>query len=287
MKTIKSALSSFCLVLFAGFGLTAQQLENTLLWKVEGNGIQPSYIFGTIHILPQSQFEIKPKVKEALSECEQLVLELDMTNPNLQMEMMQSATMKDGQTLDNFFAPSDYAVIDSLMKITVGMGLSMINTFKPFMVNTMLIGRFIEGQPASFEMSLIQMAAEQKMTVIGLETIAEQMAVFDAISYESQAEDVLELIHKEQEMRDMYAEMVSLYNREQVSTLYNMTVEYVDNKEEIDLLLHDRNKNWLSRIPELTKYKSAFIGVGAGHLGGKEGMIELLRGAGYKVTPIK
>lgn len=287
MKILNLSLACLFINLVLVPNTSAQDLENTLLWKVEGNGMKPSYIFGTIHVLPQADFEIKPKVKEAMMESEQLVLELDMTNPNLQMEMMQTATMKEGKTLDKLFDPADYAVIDSLMKITVGMGLAMMNTFKPFMINTMLIGRMIEGQPASFEMSLIQMASEQKMTIIGLESIAEQMAVFDAISYESQAEDVLEMINKEQEMRAMYVKMVDLYKNEKLSTLYEMTSDYVDNEDEMNLLLHNRNKNWLAMVPQLTKEKSAFIGVGAAHLGGKSGMIALLRGAGYEVTPIK
>ena len=72
----------------------AQETENTLLWKVEGKDIKPSYVFGTLHLLPQSDFLLKKKVENAFMETDLLVLELDMDDPGLQAETMKHANMK-------------------------------------------------------------------------------------------------------------------------------------------------------------------------------------------------
>lgn len=286
LTRVNAFVIAVCALVFFVAQVDAQNPENSLLWKVEGNGIKPSYLFGTVHVLPQADFELKPKVVKAFESSEFLVLELDMSNPNMQMEMMRYAPMADGQTLDQLFTQADYKVLDSILVGTVGMGLGMVNTFKPFIISSFLIGRLIDGQPASFEASLVQMAAAGENKVVGLETMSEQMAVFDAISYESQAEDVLEMVYKEAEMKRFYQEMINLYRNELVSALYDQTTSYVDDEKEIDLLLHNRNKNWISQIGELTREKSAFIGVGAAHLGGDEGLVKLLRDAGYTLTPV-
>jgi uncharacterized protein YbaP (TraB family) len=286
LTRVNAFLIAVCSLVFFTIQVDAQNPENSLLWKVEGNGIKPSYLFGTVHVLPQADFDLKPKVVKAFEASELLVLELDMSNPNMQMEMMQYAPMAGGHTLDQLFTQADYKVLDSIMVATVGMGLGMVNTFKPFIISSFLIGRLIDGQPASFEATLVQMAAAGEKKVVGLETVAGQMAVFDAISYESQAEDVMEMVYKEAEMKKFYQEMINLYRTEQMSALYDQTTSYVDDEKEIDLLLHNRNKNWISQIGELTREKSAFIGVGAAHLGGDEGLVKLLRDAGYTLTPV-
>ncbi len=268
------------------FLVQAQNFENSLLWKVEGAKIHTSYIFGTIHLIPQVDFELKPKVQEAFKASELLVMELDLTDPTIQMEMMQHAVMKDGQSLDKLFEAHDYAAVDSILKMSAGLSLMMINNFKPFVISTLLTGRMIEGEPASFELVLSEMAAERQMKTRGLETVADQMAVFDNISYQSQVKDVLDMIRNESEMQMHYAKLVTLYKNEQINKLYNNTIDQIDDARETELLIHERNKLWIDKIEKYVADESAFIAVGAAHLGGESGLISLLREAGYRVTPV-
>ena len=86
----------------------AQNLENSLLWKVEKDGEKPSYLFGTIHVLPQADFELDENVKKAFSESEELIMEMDLTDPTLQAIMFLGMNMADGMTLDKLLSKEDY-----------------------------------------------------------------------------------------------------------------------------------------------------------------------------------
>ncbi|MEP5611491.1 MAG: TraB/GumN family protein [Cyclobacteriaceae bacterium] len=265
----------------------AQELEQSLLWKIEGKGIQPSYVFGTFHLLSQKDFQLKDKVKEAFQLSDQLVLELDMDDPSMQMKVMQNASMKDGKTLDELLTDEEYEMLDRVLISTIGAGLENYNTVKPVILSSLLLPTLIDGLPASFELTLVQMATEGKKEVFGLETIEEQMQVFDKIPYGDQIEDILEIVTERERMLSVFNLMVEVYKMEDASKMYEMISEYMNGENELESFLLERNKKWISRIDNFARQKSSFFGVGAGHIGGKEGVINLLRKEGYTVTAIK
>lgn len=286
MKYTVSALLLGLLTPFLLISPGQAQSTNTLLWKIEGKGIQPSYVFGTIHLLPQDDFQLHKKVENAFMESDMLVLELDMDDPGLQGEVMQHAAMKDGQTLDALFSEEDYATLDAELKATMGVGVAPFNTIKPFMVAAFLMAKYAGGQPASFESALIQMAQSQEKPIEGLETVAEQMSFFDRIPYEEQAEDIVEMLNEEEKTRAMFQKLVSMYKTEDTEALAAMMHEYFDDPAEVELLLNARNKKWIPVIEAKAQRAATFFGVGAGHLGGPEGILALLKQAGFTVTPV-
>ncbi len=292
MKNLTHSKRAFCLVLSLIFSCSlvietvAQPKEKTLLWKIERNGIKSSYLLGTIHLMPQSDFDLKEKVKIAVEASEQLVLELDIDDPSLQTNIMQYASMKDGLTLDKLLTADQYAVIDEQVKGAMGVGLQLFNTFKPLLIASFLTSKFIGEQPASFEMALMQMAAAKGIPVKGLETVAEQMSFFDSIPYEDQVSSLMEMVEDEENIKGTFEKLVDLYNEEDHLALYNMMGEYIDDPEQMEVLIHKRNKNWVPLIGEKAKEAASFFGVGAGRLGGKHGLLLLLQKAGFTVTPV-
>jgi hypothetical protein len=264
----------------------AQNLDSSLLWKVEGNDIKTAYIFGTIHLMPQAQFELKEKVVDALGKVEILALEMDMSDPGLQGKMMQNASMKDGTTLDQLLDKGTYDRLDTMLQESIGASVAFMNGFKPFIVSSFLIGRLIDGQPASFEAVLVQEAKKREMPIKGLETVEAQMAIFDRISYKDQAEDLADMVNDESKVKKMYAEMIDLYLAENLNGLYEFIsreMSEVEQKELLDM----RNRKWVPLFEAWSADKTVFYGVGAGHLPGKVGLVALLKEAGYTVTPVK
>ena len=265
----------------------AQDLPNSLLWKVEKEGIKPSYIFGTIHVLPQADFQLDEKVKTAIGESDELVMEMDMSDPSLQTKMFQMMNMSDGTTLDQLLTKEQYEMLSKKLQGMEGAPpLAMMNGMKPFMVATMMLSEYVGSQPASFEMTLMSMATARQMPISGLETIEEQMAVFDSISYSDQAEDLMDMVEKGDEMKQLFADMIAQYKAEEVNALFASTEEYMASEEEMKFLLYARNENWAERLETRLGEKALFIGVGAAHLGGEQGIITLLRERGYELTPI-
>ena len=285
MKTMRIIIG--LLLVIAGWQGQAQTGSKSLLWKVEGDDIQTSYLYGTIHLLPQESFEIKDKVSAAFSSAEQVVLEIDMDDPSMQQKMIQNAGMKDGKKLDELFSEEDYTAVSDALRKTMGIGLEAVNTMKPFMVYTMLIGTMIEGTPASYELTFMQMAKERELEILGLETIEDQMAIFDKIPYEEQAKDVLEMVINKEETRQEFAELVKAYRAEDIDGMFEIIEEYADTEVEMQELIIKRNQNWIPVIGELAKNKVSFFGVGAAHLGGEFGVVKLLKEAGYTVTPLE
>lgn len=264
----------------------AQELEQTLLWKVEGKGIKPSYIYGTFHLLAQKDFEMKKKVVDAFNDSDQVVLELDMDDPNMQMKVMQNASMKDGMTLDELLSEEEYEMIDRVLTSTLGTGIENYANLKPVVLSSLLLPTLLDGLPASYEATFVQMATDTDKEVLGLESVKEQMQIFDKVPYEDQVADIMEIINEREQMKALFTQMVEIYKQEDVKQMHTMISSYMDGEREFDYLLVERNKNWIGRIGDLSKDKKTFFGVGAGHIGGEDGVVNLLMKAGYTVTPV-
>ncbi len=285
MKDLKNIFTLAILVFSFTMGF-AQQNDNSLLWKVEGNGIKTSYVFGTFHMLPKEDFLFKDKVKDAFAASELIVLELDMDDPSMQTEMLKHSAMPFGTTLVDYLDKDEYELIDTYLKGKLGAGLEQFKNFKPLMVSSMVMMGYLGKDHASYEATLIALANEQQKEIKGLETIEYQMNAFNVQPYEEQLDDVVKLLNDKEGMTKMFTKMITDYKTEDIDGLYDFMNDYFTGEGQMDAMLHTRNANWIPKISEYSKEQAVFYGVGAGHLGGKLGVINLLREAGYTVTPV-
>lgn len=283
---MKRILSLLVVTALSVFSITAQELENSTLWKIEGNGLEsPSYLFGTIHITCDATLE--DDVKKALDETTQIVMELDMDDPSMQMKMMKGMYLKDGKTLKDFVSEEEYKSIDSLFINNMGMSVKMFENVKPFFLSSMFYPKMLDCSMQSFELELTKIAKEQEEEIYGLETIEEQIKVFDDIPLEEQYDDLVRMAKDNLEYdKETFSKMLKAYKEENITALLDMmdddTNKTVSNHQ--DTLLKQRNENWISKIGEYAKDQPTFFGVGAGHLPGENGVIKLLRDAGFTVT---
>ena len=269
--------------------LLAQKLENSTLWKIEGSGLnKASYLFGTIHITCDATLE--NDVIKALDETKQIVLEIDMDDPDMQDKMMKGMYMKDGKTLKSIVNDEDYQAIDSLFISKMGISVKMIENVKPFFLTSMLYPKFIDCPMESFEAELMKVAKEQNEEIFGLETIDDQINVFEVIPYEDQVKDLVRTA-KDNMAYDKanFAKLLSIYKDENITDMLNIMNDdnYSSVAEYQDELLDNRNINWIPKIKEYAEKQATFFGVGAGHLAGENGVINLLRQAGYTVRAVR
>lgn len=291
MKKISVKIAVLLISALAGFlfvkAAIGANTENSLLWKIEGNGIKTSYIYGTFHMMNKSDFAISDQVKKAFLNSEVLVCELDMDDPNLQQKMVPLMGMSNNTLITELTTKEEQKAIDEALTKQFGTGLQAFNNLKPFMIVSMLIPTIMDEEVASYELEFVKLAQEQKKEVLGLETVEEQMTVFDNISYKSQAEDLVEMILEREKMISIFKEMTQSYKNQDINGLYEMIAEQYEDAEEIDFLLTNRNKNWQERIPKMAAEQNVFFAVGAGHLGGEFGILNLLQEMGFTFTPIK
>lgn len=267
--------------------LLASAQESSNLWKIEGNGIKTSYVFGTMHLIPQKDFNLKPKVKTAFEASEQLVLELDMSHPDFLKAIMAHSYLENGEQLKSYMDDSEYELLDHYLKEKTGAGMQMYNSAKPFMLLSAVLMSLLDEPLASFELALMTMAKQANKKMDGLETYETQAAVFDSSPYEKQIDDLVDMIKNPDTNTMLFNKMSEIYRAEDIEALYGYMDDYMNNDMELmKKFLDDRNKNWIPEIAKFSKEHSTFYGVGAAHLGGEFGVINLLKNEGYTVTPL-
>ena len=275
-------------LLISLFSKAQTPTENTLLWEIKAPGNpKPSYLFGTIHLICPTDFSLSDSLKVAVTKTEQVALEVDMDHPDMMATMMKTMNMSDGNELKKLVSETDYNKLAQFYKDSVGIGIGMFEKAKPFVMMGPLFNAVLSCEPKSYEMSLVMLAAKQNSEVIGIETLEEQMAIFDTIPYKDQVKTVLTMIDSLPQARKEFKELVALYKSENIDELYRMTLKSdfgLEGNEE--LMLFDRNQRWISRIQKIISEKPTFFAVGAAHLGGDRGVISLLRKEGYEVRPI-
>lgn len=163
--------------------------EKTLLWKIEGQGLKaPSDLYGTMHLMCTDDIEVTPQLESAFNSTKQLLLELDMDDPGMMLTMMAGMSMKDSFKLSNLLSKEDYDSVAKIFRTQTGMSLTMLNKTKPVLLMSMIYPSLLGCAPEGWESRFQAMAKEKSMELKGLETIQEQMAVFDSIPYKVQAE---------------------------------------------------------------------------------------------------
>ena len=225
-------------------------------------------------------------VKNAFHQTKQLYLEIDLDDPNMIAKTMKSIAMKDGHNLKEYISQKDYDSCSKIFKAKTGMPLSMVSTYKPFMLTSMLYPSMIGCQPIAYEKEFEKLAKADSMEIKGLETIESQLAIFDEVPYKAQAKMLVKSLYELDKGKQQFNEMVALYKTKNVAALHDDVTGDTDLGNYENVLLDKRNRNWIPVISKFVAEKPSFIAVGAGHLGGKNGVINLLRKQGYTVTPV-
>jgi uncharacterized protein YbaP (TraB family) len=289
-------LLTICVLPLRGFAL-----ENSLLWKVSGNGlVKPSYIFGTHHLVPLSFLDTVNGLNEAFEQTEQTVGELDMSNMmELQMQVMQRAMMPEGVTYRSLLSEDDFTLLDNTLTSLAGAGLAQLEQMRPIMLSQIItIALYQRFYPEiatgeNLDIHFQQKALMRSHTVTGLETIENQIhALFDVSSTERQVESLMCMIKHPEMMKEMIDKLHELYFAHNINALYEIWTEDANGpctstEEEKNAVNKDRNLRWLDKLPTIMSEKSSFIAVGALHLPGEDGLIEGLRKLGYTVEAVK
>ncbi|GGF27000.1 TraB/GumN family protein [Flavobacterium limi] len=273
------------ILLFFSAAVQAQKespkLENSLLWEVSGNGLsKPSYLYGTIHMICGSDYFLSDKTKKAFETSEKLVLEINMSDPKEMTDMQQIAMGK--EPLSKTLSPENLSKLDNILKNN-GMTIQQLDNFKLFTIMSLISMKSFGCNDLKFyEMNFIEIANQRKLPIIGLETVNSQMEAFAKSYTDTEMIDALKESSKEET-----AKLVSQYKEENIAAIYDAFSENKSmSKKTKEIILDNRNENWIDQLPNLMKNESLFIAVGSAHLAGQSGVINLLRKAGYTVKAI-
>jgi uncharacterized protein YbaP (TraB family) len=266
--------------------------NSALLYKITGKNLKkPSYLFGTIHLICEKDMFPAEKLKGYINQTEQLMLELDLDDPVVMQTATKGFMLADGKTMKDYLKPEEYAKIDEVFKNYLGVSYDRFQTFKPSMASVFLLTspKVIGCQPPSaYDIFLMQTATTNKMPVLGLETVDAEVAALDSQPLDKQIEALNKTAANPEKSFNDFKSQYQIYLRQNSDELYDLTVRQLkaDGMSQVKLL-DERNTNWIPVIEKNIRVTPSFIGVGSGHLGGKKGVVNLLRAKGYKLTPIK
>jgi uncharacterized protein len=273
-----------------GASLAYAQTPHTLLWRISGKGVtRPSYLFGTMHVLCAKDAVLSDSLKAAIAGCDELYFEIDLSDMKGMLTAMKFMRMNDDKTLSDLLKPDEYARVKGYFnQHTPMLPFSMLEHFKPMLISGLIEEQELDCETTDgMELQIMKESHRQK-PVNGLETAEFQAGLFDSIPYEEQAKELVNYIDSTAQNRETTDQLVKLYISQDLDA-----IDSLSRKEDggmsnyMDLLLYSRNRKWAKILDGLLPQKSLLIAVGAAHLPGKGGVIDLLRKEGYTVEPVK
>lgn len=261
---------------------------NSMLWIVEGDGIKTSYLFGTMHLINETYFHLSDALKNRIIQSESIIMELNgMPNPLKAFELM---SLEKGHLSDHF-SKEQFIIILQFMEKEFNLSPQDFDQFygkmKPFVLLQAIAQTYFEPSARSYDLEIMGLAHANTVPLIGLETIEEQLGFFEQISQEEMAEMVIAgLTDFEQEKKNTL-QLMKVYAKQKVAKLIPLIKKQSPEFMEFSaLFLTDRNKRWIPKLVEEMEIHHCFTAVGAAHLFGEDGIIELLKAKGYKLTAI-
>lgn len=292
------------IILILSIVAIAVAAQAQLLWKVSGNSLgRPSYVMGTYHFAPSSMIDKIPGMEQAFNGCDVVIGELEkesMVGPEAQALAAQAMMAPADSTLDKLYSPEDYAIIEAVFNKyfgSMGVKLSQMNVLKPMAISTQMQAmQAIKYFPSLNPNDLIDVAVQTRANEMGrpsmaLETIEEQIDLLFNAPIAYQAVGLLESCKNDDKFTQLSTALVEAYmaqDLERIEAVLNdpeLNGEGAD--EEMEALLYERNRNWIQKLAAIMPERACLVCVGAGHLPGNQGLLQLLRDAGYTVEPMQ
>lgn len=267
---------------------------NSVLWEITSDHSDTSYLFGTMHLMSEETFYFPDTLYDLLGSSDVLVMELngEIFDPSI-MDLM---LLEEGEFFDFFSEEqldSIYAFADEKLYLNEELFRTSFAKMKPFVVSqvfAMFQPKMVDTmkmETVSHEVEFNEIALEEEIELVGLETAKEQISLFDNLPKHVQTEMVMEQI-RGSDAENGFHELTELYLNQNIDSLYHFIHDGDSYFAEFeDAFLTRRNMNWIPKLEIIMKDQKAFIAVGAGHLGGPDGMVRLLRKAGYAVKPVR
>lgn len=271
---------------------TNTTIENTLLWQISGNGLtKPSYLYGTMHLLCADDAMLSDSLKNIIQKSDEVYFEVDLDNLIEMFGVLAKMKMKGDSTLADLLSKPDYEKVKEYFESKGSiLPFSVLETYKPILaLSTLQEGSMGCDATAMMEQVIMKEAKVSSKKIKGLETMAYQASVLDSIPYKLQAEQLVSYIENINKQDDTeLSEMMDAYRRQDLKKLEELTMKMdVGIANFTEVLLFKRNRNWIVKLKEILPGKTLLVAVGAGHLPGDQGVINLLRKSGYTVTPVE
>ncbi len=263
---------------------------HNFLWKATGRG-GVVYLAGSVHMLSQDYYPLAPALEDSFKDSDLLVEEVDLNEmlaPEAQLSILTKGMLPDGQTLDKVLTPATYAAVSKSVG-SLGAPMEALHRFKPWMLAIALEGLVL--QQGGFDPNLgldkhfYDLAQEAGKPVQGLETAAYQMSRFDDMTMAQQDRFLADTLKELDTEKTSVNQLAGAWKSGDAPMVEQIVLKDLKSDPVMyQRLLVERNRNWLPKIDALFSRRGhAFVVVGAAHLVGPDGLLQMLRAKGYTV----
>ena len=291
-RRFAAALGLFALLTVVAAPLSAaERFEQGLLWRVEGKGAPASHVFGTIHLADLRVTRLPPAVARELNQARSLTLEA-IFEPNSVLGLASRMVYSDGRDLPGV-AGAELFTKAARLTAPLGMPEPVLRAFKPWAV-AMLLSVPPQNPAEVLDFVLARIAMEQGKPVHDLESLEEQVSVFEGLPADDQLTLLRQAVDDYERMPRLIGRVVEAYLKRDLAAIRRISDESSVGGEEARRLrevltrrlLHDRNVRMAERAEPRLNEGGAFIAVGALHLHGERGVLALLERRGWRLTRV-
>lgn len=300
MKQLKNVLGTAAILLLTTLlalplSATAREDEAAApapsFWKVEGEE-NTLWLFGSIHVLTEEHYPLAEPVETAFEESAYLVVETDIVNldPQVQQRMMLNTGMLgEDQTLRDVLGEEQYERAQSLAQEN-GYDLEQMSALRPWLIALVL--QVTEFQKLGYtaehgvDTYFLERASEGPQSIVELESFKYQLQLFDNLDQDIQNAFLMQTLEEIQDVEEQIEALVEGWESGKLEELEEtLMADFDDYPEVYDRVVTQRNRNWLESLTEFLDEgeRDYFVVVGALHMVGEEGLVNLLREAGYTV----
>lgn len=279
-----------------------------ILYRISGNGLEsPSYIVGTYHLAPASFADSIPGMDKAVTETNQVCGELDMMDafkPENAARLLKSQMLPEGVTLSSLLTAEQLKRLNALLLEVMGSNLedeafaAQMEKMNPAAITTNLtLTSYMKETPSFNPMELIDsyfqvQALQNGKPVKGFETVDFQMGILYNKPLDKQVSELMCLVDHFEEANETVNRITTAYFSQNLKKIEDALEEEskVDcgtTPEDEDILINNRNRNWVETMPSMMTEQPTLFVVGAAHLCGEQGVLNLLEKAGYTVEGVK
>jgi hypothetical protein len=289
---------------YAALQAEADKVENgkSIFWKIEKPGVETSYLLGTMHVtdprvlaMPKGAAEAKAGSKVVVVESDEILDEKQAMGRLLAQP--QLTMMTNGKSITDYLSPEDQKTLEAGLKAR-GIPLSAVSRMQPWMLSSFIALPACElarksGGADFLDKKLAEDAVREGKPVKGLETMQEQLGAIASIPIDFHIKSLIEMVRLGDRMDDVTATMTDLYLKGEIGMMMPMLKRVAPDSSEgegyaefEERVVTDRNQRMADRSLPVLEQGGAFIAVGALHLVGDQGLVALLRKAGYTLTPV-
>lgn len=274
------------------------------LWKIEAEGIDPSWLYGTMHVTDPRVLDLPDAAATALQGADTVVIETtDILDPaKAQAEILSKPELTmftDGTTLDSLLKDDELALLKKELKER-GIAFGLVSRMKPWMIASFVALPVCEQARKQsgddfLDKKIAEDAKAKGKTVEGLETLDEQLEAMASLPMKFHLRGLVETLKLGSLMNDVMTTMTDLYLKGEIGTILPMMRAVSPAEDQApgsgyaefeERIIRERNGVMASRATPIIDKGDAFIAVGALHLPGDEGIVARLRKAGYTLTAV-